>query len=337
MIQSRLIATELTPAPTGLDLVRNDLPTTPPPGHLRVKVLASAINPADINYLEGQYGDRPELPARLGMEGIATVIAHAPDTLPTPEAPVPAIGSQVIFIRRCGCWADILDVTPEDVLKVPTNLTPEQGALLKVNPMTALRMLSDFADLNPGDWVMQNAANSSVGECVIQIAKKLGLRTVNVVRREGLQQPLTSLGADAVIVDSKNTKDELMEITAGNAPKLGLNAVGGDSALRMMDCLANRGTMVTYGAMSRRAIKVPNGMLIFKQLRLEGFWVTKWIAAQKRARLETDYASLAQWMTDGSLRTTVSQTFPLSAYEQAFTNAKQDRRGGKVLFIPSAG
>lgn len=335
MIQSRLIATDFLPGPDGLAIARNELPDIPPPGHIRIQILASAINPADINYLEGQYGDRPELPATLGMEGIAKVISHGPDTVPTPEAPAPTIGSHVIMVARVGCWADVLDVKPADVLKVPNALDVDQGALLKVNPMTALRMLSDFAELDPGDWVIQNAANSSVGECVIQIAKQLGLRTINLVRRDGLDGHLKKLGGDVVITDSPETKKQVLAETGGVAPKLGLNAVGGDAALRMMDCLADHGVMVTYGAMSRRSLKVPNSMMIFKQLRLEGFWMTKWVAAQSRDRLEADYGKLAEWMCEGALRTTVTETHALSAFADAITAAKADQRGGKLLFKPA--
>ena len=56
-------------------------------------------------------------------------------------------------------------------------------------------MLKDFVSLKPGDCVLQNGSNSAVGQAVIQIARTLGVTTVNVVRDrediDSLKQRLT--------------------------------------------------------------------------------------------------------------------------------------------------
>jgi len=322
----QLVVNELLPDAKGVNLEEIILPESPADGFLRVKILAAPINPADLNYVAGTYGDTPELPAPVGMEGCGEVISTT-DAENFPE------GTKVFFTDRAGSWAQYVDVPKTAVLPIPANIDPQQAALLKVNPMTALRLLKDFATLAPGSWVIQNAANSSVGECVIQIAKQLGLRTANVVRREGLEESLTALGADAVFMDNAELKSKVLEVTGG-PPVLGLNAVGGDSALRIMDSLATRGTMVTYGAMSRLSLKVPNSFQIFKQLRLEGFWVTKWIAAQSRETLAAEYALLADWIAQGVLRSSIDTTYPLEEFRAALDHAAQDKRNGKILFTP---
>jgi mitochondrial enoyl-[acyl-carrier protein] reductase / trans-2-enoyl-CoA reductase len=56
--------------------------------------------------------------------------------------------------------------------------------MLRINPPTALLLLEDHVALQPGDWVIQNVANSAVGRHVIVLAKARGLRTVDVVRRD---------------------------------------------------------------------------------------------------------------------------------------------------------
>ena len=323
---NKLLVSEFSPAGGGVEIHRFDLPDAPPEGQIRVKIHAAPINPADLNYIEGTYGDRPELPAAIGMEGIGVVIAVGANTS-TP------IGATVFFIDRAGSWAELVDAPESSLLALPDGIDPLQGALLKVNPMTALRLLSDFATLPKGAWVIQNAANSSVGECVIQIAKQLGLRTANIVRREGLEQKLLSLGADEVFVDSSTLKEEVQQ-RIGEAPALGLNAVGGDSALRIMDILDAKGVMVTYGAMSRRSLKVPNSFLIFKQLRLEGFWVTKWIASKKREELAKEYGQLARWIQGGQLCSSIEKTYPLDDFKPALLHASRDQRSGKILFTP---
>ena len=156
--------------------------------------------------------------------------------------------------------------------------------MLKINPMTAWRLLHDYVDLKSGDWLIQNAANSAAGRAVIQIARELGFKTVNVVRREELIDELRAEGGDVVLVDGENLRDEVKDATTSDAPiRLGLNAVGGSSALRLANCLAPESTMVTFGAMSLQPLKIPNGLLIFKDLRFRGIWINKWVRQRDQA------------------------------------------------------
>jgi len=167
---------------------------------------------------------------------------------------------------------------------------------------------------------------------VIQIARELGLKTVNVVRRPELVEELRSLGSDVVLIDGENLRDEVAEAT-GKAPiRLALNAVGGDNALRVAKCLASDGTMVTYGAMSLQPLCIPNGMFIFKNLRFTGFWVNKWYdSATPQERTET-FAPLFEVAKRGLLRTKVEKTYPLSEAKSAIEHASKNRRSGKVVF-----
>ena len=135
--------------------------------------------------------------------------------------------------------------------------------MLKINPMTAWRLLHDYVDLKRDEWLIQNAANSAAGRAVIQIARELGYRTVNIVRREELVEELRIEGGDVVLIDGESLRDDVKEATSGGQIRLGLNAVGGDGALRLANTLAPGSTMVTYGAMSLQPLKIPNGLLIF--------------------------------------------------------------------------
>src|SRR5437764_13671502 len=100
--------------------------------------------------------------------------------------------------------------------------------MLKINPMTAWRLLHDYVDLQRGDWLIQNAANSAAGRAVIQIAHELGYKTVNVVRRPELIADLRLEGGDVVLVDGENLREQVKDALADAPIRLGLNAVGGD-------------------------------------------------------------------------------------------------------------
>ena len=115
--------------------------------------------------------------------------------------------------------------------------------------------------------MIQNAANSAAGRAVIQIAHELGFKTVNVVRRAELIDELRAEGGDVVLMDGEKLRDEVKAATSGAPIRLGLNAVGGESALHLANCLAFGGTLVSFGAMSMQPLKIPTGLLIFKDLR----------------------------------------------------------------------
>src|SRR5947207_9865795 len=160
--------------------------------------------------------------------------------------------------------------------------------VLKINPLTAWQLLHGYVELKSGDWVIQNAANSAAGRAVIQIAHAFGYKTVNVVRREELIEELRSEGGDVVLLNDENLRNAVKDAIGGAAIRLGLNAVGGESALRLMNCLAPGGTLVSFGAMSLQPLKIPNGLLIFKDLRFRGIGLTngtttpRWLSGRKR-------------------------------------------------------
>ena len=114
-----------------------------------------------------------------------------------------AIGDQVILPHSFGTWREACAIKPEKLVVAPAEIDPVQAAMLKVNPITAWRMLHDFVPLQRGDWFIQNAANSGAGRAAIQIARELGYRSVNVVRRAELVQELEAEGADVVVLEGE--------------------------------------------------------------------------------------------------------------------------------------
>jgi len=298
----------------------------PAPDEVVVKMTAAPINPADLNAIEGKYPVRPALPATPGMEGAGRVVevGSAVRTV--------SVGALVILPHDLGTWREACAVPAEKLVIVPDEIEPVQAAMLKVNPITAWRMLHDFVRLQPGDWLIQNAANSAAGRCAIQIARELGYKTVNIVRRGELVDELRGEGGDVVLVDGDNLRDEVAAATQRGPIRLALNAVGGESAIRMAKTLTPEATIVTYGAMSLEPMCIPNGMLIFKNLRFTGFWVNKWYdGATAKQRAET-FAPLFEMAQRGLLRTKVEKTYPLTEAKAAVKHAAQGKRGGKILF-----
>jgi trans-2-enoyl-CoA reductase len=287
---------------------------------------AAPINPADLNQIEGKYPIRFPLPATPGFEGAGVVVDLGKSVKDL------TVGALVILPHDLGTWRDAVAVKASGLVTVPPEIDPVHAAMLKINPMTAWRLLHDYVDLKTGDWLIQNAANSAAGRAVIQIAHDLGYKTVNVVRREELIDELRAEGGDVVLVDGENLREEVKNATNSAAIPLGLNAVGGDSALRLANCLAPESTVVTFGAMSLRPLKMPNGLLIFKDLRFRGIWINKWYNnATIDQRMET-FRQLFEMAKRGLLKTKVERAYPLGEAKTAVAHAAQGKRSGKIIF-----
>lgn len=195
-----------------------------------------------------------------------------------------------------GTWRTHAQFDESQLLKVEdkSGLTPLQVGTVSVNPVTAYRMIHDFCDwdwMRAGEeWLIQNGANSGVGRSAIQLARQWGLKTLNVIRErsteaetEAMKKELTDLGATAVITESDLLSSaKFREIVngltrGGKEPiRLALNCVGGQSATALAKVLAPDSCHVTYGAMAKQPVNLPAGMLIFKNLKFDGFWVSRW-------------------------------------------------------------
>ena len=299
---------------------------TPGPGEVIVKMSAAPINPADLNQIEGKYPVRAELPATPGFEGAGIVVDVGSDVKALTS------GALVILPHNVGTWRDAVAVKAGELVVVPADIKPVHAAMLKINPMTAWRLLHDYVELAHGDWLIQNAANSAAGRAVIQIAHQLGYKTVNVVRRSELSDELRAEGADIVLVDSENLRREVQDAIGGPQIRLGLNAVGGESALRLANCLGPGSTLVTYGAMSLQPLKIPNGLLIFKDLRFRGIWINKWYDNATPAQRMEAFQHLFEMAKRGLLQTKVEQPYPLSEAKTAVAHAGRGQRSGKIIF-----
>src|SRR5947207_2444473 len=215
----------------------------PGAGEIVFDVLAFPINPADLSFCRGNYRLRPPLPATPGAECVGRVIAvGAGVTTPQP-------GDLVINLQREN-WAQRRRIAATDAIPLPAGLEVAQAAMLRINPATAQLLLEDHVALKPGDWVIQNVANSAVGRHLIVLAKARGVRTVNVVRRDDVAPELRALGADVVLLDGSDLAERARD-AVGRAPiRLGIDAVSGAACKRIAECVADAGAVVSYGSMS---------------------------------------------------------------------------------------
>ena len=296
----------------------------PDKGEILLEMLAAPVNPADLNVIEGKYGELPALPAIIGNEGVGRLIELGVGTNGFSE------GDLILPMRR-GTWTQFMLADAATVVRLPPKMNAFQAAMLTINPVSAWGMLTSFVRLQKGDWVVQNAANSAVGRCVIQIARSRGWKTLNVVRRSDVIDDLKALGADEVVLEGGDIRAISADLCGAHRPRLGLNAVGGASALNLANALSDFGVLVTYGAMARQPLKIPNGLLIFRNLEFKGFWASRWLRSLSPARVTKMWDGLASLSMRGRLRVPIHRVFPLPDLLSAVQEAASEKRNGKVL------
>ena len=311
-----------------VECIDADDPPAPGAGEVALDVLAFPINPADLLTLEGRYAVRPPLPARIGAECVARVraVGEAVEDL--------RVGDLVIPLDRDN-WVQRKVTKASRLITAPAGVDPFQLAMLKVNPPTAYLMMTKYVDLAPSDWLVQTAANSGVGHCLIQLAKAQGLRTVNIVRREGLAEELTRLGADVVLLDGPDLAARITTATGGAPLRLAIDAVGGEQIVRFGDALEDEAIVINYGRLSGENPQLSGHQCVFKRLWLTGFWLTPWLQKLSRQEVMALYAGLAGRIADGILRVNVEATFPIEQIKQAVAHSNAYRRSGKVLVTPN--
>jgi NADPH:quinone reductase-like Zn-dependent oxidoreductase len=296
-------------------------------GQVRVGMLAMAVNPADLLQLDGRYGLRPPLPYVAGLEGVGVVLETAPDV--SDLAP----GARVLPLAAGGFWADERVLHRRALVPLDAATDALQQAMLCANPATAWVLLRHMAALQPGDWVLQNAANSAVGQCVRQLAPALGLRVLNIVRRAGAVPP-EAAGDPAWVVDPEADaaalKAGLSRARGSAAPgraALALDALGGRATGALAAALDDGGTVVVYGLMSGEPSALPAHDLVFR-----GFWLARWFAdPANRTHAKGLYPALAAQLAAGALRVSVGAVHDLADAAAAVQAAAQPARAGKVL------
>ncbi|GLC43276.1 hypothetical protein PLESTB_001491400 [Pleodorina starrii] len=305
------------------------------PGEIQLRFLQSPINPSDVNTVQGKYPIQPQLPGAVpGHEGVAEVVAVGSEVsrLSPGDWVVPLAPAQ-------GTWRSAGTFAAADWHRVPRDIGLEAAATLVINPPTALAMLENFVELQPGDTVAQNGATSAVGEAVIQIARAKGLRTVNLVRNRpdlaATVSRLKALGADLVTTEER-LKDDL-KASGLPAPLLGLNCVGGSAAQAVTRILQDGGTLVTYGGMSMQPVTASTAAMIFKDISFRGFWLTgRWSKAQGPAGRAAAMDRIVDMYRAGALQPPAVRTFALGRWREAFAALAAPHRGHKVALAPSA-
>ena len=294
-------------------------PDAPGPNQVLIRVEFSPLNQSDLLLARGIYGIRPVLPTAIGNEGLGSVLAVGPGVENV------KVGDRVLAPLSSFTWREKMIVPAKGLFALPADVDPQQMAMLAINPPTAALLLSEFVDLKPGDYVVQNSANSAVGRWVIAFAKTRGLKTVNIVRRLELLAELQAIGADIVVVDSADVSKEIGAAVGRTELRLALDGVSGPGTGVLAATLSPHGTLVSYAAMSLGPMSISPLEVIFKPLTIRGFWLGH---PEYEVKSAPAIKQAAEMIASGQVHIPIAATYPLASIKEAVAHAQ---RGGKIL------
>ena len=294
------------------------------PHEVLIRVTARNINPSDIMFVRGMYGITPKLPSSAGFEACG-VVEKSDESGKVP------VGTRVMF-TAIGTWKEYVCIPAALVIPVPTQMPDSVACQAFVNPMTAYGMIED-AELEAGQWLLLTAGASAFGKFAIQMAKAKGIRVAATVRHEYQKQLLLDLGAELVI----NTATEKLAKVIFEKTEVGVDvvfdAVGGELGVKALSCLKQKGRMMVFGALALENLSINSGLLIFKNLRIEGFWLSSWIESLSAEQRMKAFQRVFGFLMQDESKVDVAATYPLAEFKAALDAYEKAGRNGKILLV----
>lgn len=318
-----LIFEQTGPPQEVLQLRESPIPT-PKPHEVLVKVKARNINPSDIMFVRGMYGITPKLPSSAGFE--ASGVVEKGD-----EAGKVKAGTRVMF-TAIGTWRDYVCVPAALVIPVPPQMSDEVACQAFVNPMTAYGMIEE-SGLRAGEWLLITAGASAFGKFAIQMAKSKGIKVAATVRHDAQKAVLENLGADLVVnTETEKLQKVVPEKTEGGVQVV-FDAVGGMLGAKALACLRPKGKMMVFGALALENMPVNSGLLIFKNLRIEGFWLSTWVEEMAPEAQMKAFQTVFGFLMKEDSKIDIEGKYPLSEFKAALEAYEKPGRNGKILLV----
>ncbi|NGP16406.1 zinc-binding dehydrogenase [Devosia aurantiaca] len=293
----------------------------PGKGQVLVRMLLSPVHNHDLMTIAGQYGFKPDLPYVPGTEAVGVV---------------EALGEGVSNLRigqrvaggASGTWAEFYLADAARLVPVPEGVSDETACQLVSMPLSA-KMLLESLDVQPGEWIVQNAANGAVGKLVAQYGKERGIKVLGLVRRSAAVEEMRALGIDNVVATDEDGWVEKAKALTGGAPVVrAVDSLGGDGAAQVLSVASDGAVLISFGAMTQRPLKIAAGELLFRGITVKGFWGAK--PPVKPERIGELLGELVRDAAAGKLVLDVEKAFPIGEVAEAARASGEPGRKGKI-------
>ncbi|MCO6391903.1 zinc-binding dehydrogenase [Aliihoeflea aestuarii] len=302
----------------------------PGPSQVLVKVGLASINPSDVMFLKGLYGQPRRQGQPAGFEGVGEVVAAGAEAQGL-------IGKRVAFatgLSNWGSWADYAVAEAGASIPIMDGVRDEDAAAMIVNPLTALAMLGIVKDEGEKAFVV-TAGASQLCKLIISVAKDEGYRPIAIVRRDDQIDLLKSIGAAHVLnAEAADFDAKLAEVMGQEKPRIFLDAVTGPLAAKIFNAMGKRARWIVYGRLDPEVTPIIEpGQMIFMHKKIEGFWLTEWMRSAGNDKRMAAVIEAQKRFSDGRWKTDVTAIVPL---EEAVSRVAGElaKPNGKVFIRP---
>lgn len=298
----------------------------PQAGEVRVKVRSTGVNFVEIYQRKGWYS--VNLPFIPGAEFTGDVEALGDGVTDF------RVGERVATASGSGGYSQYAIANASKLVRLPDQITYEQGAALMLQGMTAHYLVFSTFSLKKGDTALVQAGAGGVGHLLVQIAKLLGARVITTVSTEEKASLARQSGADEVILYTQaDFESETQRLTGGHGVDVVYDSVGKTTFLKSLNCLKPRGMMVLYGQSSGQVEPVDPQILNRKgSLFLTRPFLGHYLATREEVIWRS--GDLFKWLSEGLLKVRIDQTFPLQEAGAAHSYLENRLSKGKVLLVP---
>jgi NADPH:quinone reductase-like Zn-dependent oxidoreductase len=336
---------------SGLNVVDVPVPDSGP-GMVRVRMLKAAVHPSDLNYIRGEYrkgierliwnyGEErpsfdpertklhPELPCIPGGEGVG-IVDSCGEGVDSEQWQGRRVG--LTAGPPSGTWQEYVIAAPNQLVPVPDALPDEQGALMVLNPLTALVMVRNVLGVEADQWLLMSAGASAVSKMVAAIGRHFGFKTISLVRsRQAVSKNSELLGDVVIITSEQDVRQEVKRVTGGRGVDFALDCVGGETGEQLIGCLADGARMLLYGTLAGPKMELYSRDLMMTNAFVGGFYLPGWLAAQSPDKLGEVIAELGELSATGMFMTPIEEQYPVARAADAVRASLQAGRAGKIL------
>jgi len=322
-----------------------------------IRLVLSPIHPCDILCAAGlvprRRGDRDGHDSHQfipGVEGLAEVqmvgAGLEEQFSPGQRVFVCCWAPWGVWSEADGVWSEYLRVRPENVVTVPDGISDSTAAMFLVIPVTVYVMMFEQLKLQPGDWLIQNAAGSELGKWTIALAELMGIHTINLVRREEQVEELRNhTGTEHVLWCPPDGRahgalvKQIREITGDATVSGALDAVGdGVFVSLMLQTLSPHASIIIYGVLGGTELKVPFERLChipLEDISIRGFSLQNWWLPDtdddnKRRVFDAVWQLISE---NDVLNPEVAGIYPFEQIGEAIRSSLRQKKG-KVLLRP---
>ncbi|MCO5057346.1 MAG: zinc-binding dehydrogenase [Rhizobiaceae bacterium] len=307
-----------------------DVPS-PGPSQVLVKVSLASVNPSDVMFLKGLYGQPRKQGQPAGFEGVGEVVATGDSDLAKGLA-----GKRIAFatgLSNWGAWAEYAVAEAAACIPLIDSVGDEDGAAMIVNPLTALAMFGIVKDEGQKSFIL-TAGASQLCKLIAGVARDEGYRAISIVRRDDQIPLLEKAGAAHVLnYEKPDFEKRLAEICRAEEPRIFLDAVTGPLASTIFHVMPKRARWIIYGRLDNTPTELREpGQFIFAHKKVEGFWLTEWMRSNPERRVAAVMEAQKRF-SDGRWKTDVTAVIPLG---EAVDRAAEElaRPNGKIFIKP---